>query len=74
VKLLENIAQLFKVKTIVTLMVMIIFAVLCVNGEIRSDSVMQVVTMVIAFYFGTQSEKNGQGRVLQGRENNEDPH
>ena len=56
-KLLENIAALFKVKTLVTLMVLIVFAVLALRGEIEADNVMMVVTSVIAFYFGTQHEK-----------------
>ena len=56
-KLLENIAALIKVKTLVTLMVLIVFAVLALRGAIEADNVMMVVTSVIAFYFGTQHEK-----------------
>lgn len=55
-KFLENIASLLKVKTIVTLVVIIIFAVLALKGTINSESVMYIVTTVIAFYFGTQHE------------------
>jgi hypothetical protein len=58
-EILKNIAALIKVKTIVTLMVMVIFAALAVRGEIEPDKVMYVVTTVIAFYFGTQHEKKG---------------
>lgn len=58
-EILKNIAALIKVKTIVTLMVMVIFAALAVRGEIEQDKVMYVVTTVIAFYFGTQHEKRG---------------
>ncbi len=54
---IKNIANLFKVKTIVTITVMAVFAVLALNGEIESDHVMLVVSTVIAFYFGTQVEK-----------------
>lgn len=58
-EILKNIAALIKVKTIVTLMVMVIFAALAVRGDIEPDNIMIVVTTVIAFYFGTQHEKKG---------------
>ena len=58
-KLLENIAALIKVKTIVTLVVMAVFVVLALRGDISADNVMIVVSTVVAFYFGTISEKNG---------------
>ena len=58
-EILKNIAALIKVKTIVTLMVMAIFAVLAMRGDIEPDNIMIVVTTVIAFYFGTQHEKQG---------------
>ena len=56
-QLLENIANLFKVKTIVTLVVIIVFAVLALKGAIPADNVLMIVSTVIAFYFGTQHEK-----------------
>ena len=56
-EILKNIAALVKVKTIVTLAVIAIFAVLSLRGSITADNVMIVVSTVIAFYFGTQSEK-----------------
>lgn len=56
--LLKNLANLVKVKTIVTLVVIAIFAYLALTGQIESENVMYVVTTVIAFYFGTQHEQN----------------
>ena len=56
-KFLENLANLIKVKTIVTLAVMAVFTVLALKGAITADNVMIVVSTVIAFYFGTQLEK-----------------
>ncbi|WP_296045708.1 hypothetical protein [uncultured Gemmiger sp.] len=47
-------AALTKVKTIVT-----VFAVLALRGGLQPDTVMMIVTMVIAFHFGTQSEGRG---------------
>ena len=55
---LKNLAALLKVKTIVTLVVISIFAVLALKGTITADNVMIIVSTVIAFYFGTQSNKN----------------
>ena len=54
---MKNMAALIKVKTLVTLAVIVIFAVLALRGDITPDNVMVVVTTVIAFYFGTQHEK-----------------
>ena len=56
-KLLENLANLVKVKTIITLVVSAVFAVLALRGSISSDNVMIIISMVVSFYFGTQHEK-----------------
>ena len=56
-KVVENLANLIKVKTIVTLAVTAVFAVLSLRGTIGADNVMIIISMVVAFYFGTQHEK-----------------
>ena len=56
-EILKNIAALIKVKTIVTLVVIAVFAYLALTGAITADNVMIVVSTVIAFYFGIQHEK-----------------
>lgn len=56
-EILKNLAALVKVKTIVTLVVIAIFAVLSLRGDITPDNVMVIVSTVVAFYFGTQYEK-----------------
>lgn len=58
---LKNLAALIKVKTIVTFIICLVFAVMALAGKIDADKVMQVVLVVIAFYFGTQNEKNTKG-------------
>ncbi len=55
--ILKNLANLIKVKTIVTLAVITVFAVLALQGAISADNVMIVISMVVSFYFGTQHEK-----------------
>ena len=54
---LENLAALLKVKTLITVTVMIVFFVLAMKGDISPENVMIVVSTVVAFYFGTQHEK-----------------
>jgi len=56
-EILKNLAALIKVKTIVTLVVTAIFAVMALRGTISADNVMIIVSMVVSFYFGTQAEK-----------------
>lgn len=54
---LKNLAALLKVKTIITLVIIAVLAVLSINGSIEPDKFLTIATMVVAFYFGTQSEK-----------------
>lgn len=58
-EILKNVASLIKVKTIVTLVVIAVFAVLALKGAISADNVMIIISMVVSFYFGTQHEKTG---------------
>lgn len=56
---LKNLANLIKVKTIVTLVVMSVFVVLALRRDISADNAMIIISMVVSFYFGTQHEKKG---------------
>ena len=56
-EILKKIAELLKVKTIVTFAVVAVFSVLALRGRISPDNVMIIVSMVVSFYFGTQHEK-----------------
>ena len=55
--MLKNIAALIKVKTIVTLVVMAVFVILSLRGDISADNAILIVSMVISFYFGSVAEK-----------------
>lgn len=55
----KNLANLIKVKTIVTIVVMAIFSVLALRGDITADNAMIIISMVVSFYFGTQAERKG---------------
>ena len=56
-QILKNFAELVKVKTIVTLVVIAVFAILALRGDIQPDNVMIIISMVVSFYFGCQTEK-----------------
>lgn len=49
------------IKSIVTILLTIVFCLLSLAGRITSEQYMTVFTTVIAFYFGTQFSKNGKG-------------
>ncbi len=57
-EIVKSVANLIKVKTIVTLAVVTIFGVLALRGDITADNVMVIVSMVVSFYFGTQTQKS----------------
>lgn len=61
--ILHKIAELLKVKTIVTFIVAVVFSVLALRGDIQSDNVMIIVSMVVSFYFGTQHERSGSAGI-----------
>lgn len=53
----EKFAKLINVKTIVTFAVTAVFVVLSLRSDIKPEAAMSIITMVVAFYFGTQHEK-----------------
>ncbi len=60
-EIVKKLADLLKVKTIVTLLVVSVFVILALRGQIRTDNVMLIVSMVVSFYFGTQHERTTPG-------------
>lgn len=54
----KRFCSLFSIKSIVTLVLTGVFAYQTINGRIEPQEFMTVYTVVIAFYFGTQSQKN----------------
>lgn len=52
----KRLASLVSVKSIVTLLLTAVFAYMAVKGTISQDFMM-VYTVIIAFYFGTQTQK-----------------
>ena len=54
----ERLAKRVNVKSIVTITLTVIFCVLTLNHTVSGEQFMTVFTTVIAFYFGTQHQKN----------------
>ena len=55
-QLIQRLAQLLSVKSLVTLALTAVFAVLAFTKGVDQEF-MTVYTVIIAFYFGTQSER-----------------
>ena len=56
----ERILKLITVKSIVTIVLTLVFSFLTVTGKVSAEQFMNIFTVVIAFYFGTQAEKKAQ--------------
>ena len=52
-----KLAKLIDVKSIVTLILTGVFAYLAIIGKITAGDFMTIFTVIIAFYFGTQTAK-----------------
>lgn len=55
----NRLARLLCVKSLVTLMLTAVFAVMALRGQVGQDF-MTVYAVIIAFYFGTQLERTAQ--------------
>ena len=58
----KRLGNLLAVKSLVTITLTVIFAVLALRGDISGTEFLTIFTTVIAFYFGTQrvaEDKNG---------------
>ena len=55
-KIAKRAANLLSVKSLVTLTLTVVFAYMAVTGQISQDF-MTIYAVIIAFYFGTQSQK-----------------
>lgn len=53
----ERLAKLINVKSIISILMTIVFCYLAVTGAINSQLFITIFTTVIAFYFGTQLNK-----------------
>ena len=56
--IIQKLTNLLNVKTIVTLLITVVFCILALKQIISGEQFLVIFTTVIAFYFGTQHEKN----------------
>ena len=56
----QRLTNLLTVKSIVTIVLTMVFACLSISERVTTDQFLTVFTVVIAFYFGTQAEKRAQ--------------
>ena len=53
----EKLAKLINVKSVVTLVLCAVFAYLSIVGQVQAEQFLTIFTVIISFYFGTQSAK-----------------
>ena len=53
----ERIANLLSIKSLVTLILTMVFAYLSVTKTIAGEQFLTIFTVIIGFYFGTQAKK-----------------
>ena len=56
-----TIQNLLTVKSIVTILLTVVFAYLAIVGRVSGEQFLTIFSVVIAFYFGTQYQKNSGG-------------
>lgn len=56
------------VKSIVTIVLTVVFSVLSIYDRISGEQFLNIFSVVIAFYFGTQYQKSEQDRQKGGEE------
>ena len=57
----EKLIKLIDVKSLMTLLITVIFCILAVRGTVNAEQFIVIFTTIVAFYFGTQSEKKNGG-------------
>lgn len=57
----KTVQSLLTVKSIVTIMLTVVFSYLAVVGRISGEQFLTIFSVVVAFYFGTQYQKGKEG-------------
>lgn len=55
----ERLQKLLTVKSIITITLTAVFAVLALTNRLTAQDVMTIFTVIVSFYFGTQYERKG---------------
>ena len=59
----EHLQKLLTVKSIVTIVTTSVFAYLAITKQVSSTEFLTIFTMIVSFYFGTQTEKSKGGDI-----------
>ena len=59
-EILKRLANLLTVKSLVTLILTVVFAILVITGRL-DQSFMTIYTVIVSFYFGIQPVKTSSG-------------
>lgn len=57
----KRLAKLIDVKSIMTLLLTIVFCVMALSGIITGEQFLTIFVTIVGFYFGTQSQKKATG-------------
>lgn len=57
-ELREKLTKLINVKSIITILLALVFCILCLTHVIDANEFMKVFMVIITFYFSSQTEKN----------------
>ena len=61
-QIIKRLGNLLTIKSLVTLTLTVVFAVLALNGTINGEQFLTIFTVVVSFYFGSQVEKSLGGK------------
>ena len=59
----KRLAKLIDVKSIMTLLLTVVFCVMALCGVISGREFQTIFTVIVGFYFGTQSQKKATGET-----------
>ena len=69
-KFVDKLINLFEVKKIIALMIITVFCILSVKGDVEKEQFTTVAIMIVSFYFG-QSTVKGTIKQATGSDNDE---
>ena len=67
----EQFAKLLKVKSIITILITLVFSYLSIIGVINEENFMSIFKLIIVFYFGSQVGKREAQEQIQDKEKSE---
>jgi hypothetical protein len=62
-KLIERLNELLKIRSLVTLILLLLVFILSVTDRVSADVIMSIFGTVIGFYFGTKNKDNDNTKI-----------